>query len=92
MFGLGRHLVSGTVVDKKTYPGQPEKPGYFFSTKGTASVWIPPTQATPDGYVLVVDGTDQHGKEMKGHEVFVDGLEYSTTPIPSPYIPKEKHK
>ena len=91
MFGLGRHLVSGMVVDKKSYPGQPEKPGYFFTAKGTTSVWVPPTPATPDGFVLVVEGKDQNGKDLK-REIYVDELEYSSTAIPSPYIPKEKHK
>jgi hypothetical protein len=67
------------------------RPGYFFTAKGATSVWVPPTPATPDGFVLVVEGKDQNGKDLK-REIYVDELEYSSTAIPSPYIPKEKHK
>jgi hypothetical protein len=88
MFGLGRKLVTGVVVDKKDYPGQPEKPGTIVGTKASAFVSLP-TPAIEERWSLIVNGVDKNGKELQ-KEIYVDPNEWNNTKVGDKYTPQEK--
>ena len=70
-------MFTGTVVDKKYYPGQAGKPESIVGSK--ASAFIAPAQAaTPEGWSVIVEGTDKPGGKVKKHELYVDAMTWAT--------------
>jgi hypothetical protein len=76
MFGLGRKLVTGRVMDKRDYPAIPGQPERIVGTKASAFI-APATPATPEGWALQVKGTDESGQHEMTRWIYVDESTYN---------------
>jgi hypothetical protein len=83
------HLVSGTVIKKNDYKaGTGEKFNTTVLGKGQTEVVVfTTTPSLDESYSLTVQGLDKMGNKEK-EEIYVTGLEYSTTKVGDPYTSK----
>jgi hypothetical protein len=91
MFGLGRKLAAGKVIDKKHYPGVPGKPQSIVGTKAAAFV-APATQPILEGWALQVKGTDESGQHDMTRWIYVDESTYNNLEKGDTYTTQEKSK
>ena len=79
-----RKLATGMVIGKNHYPYVPEKPGAVVGNKAGAFV-SQPTPAIPEGWSLVVKGTDKSGKHELTKEIYVTADVWGNTKIRDSY-------
>jgi hypothetical protein len=76
MFGFGRKLVTGVVLDKRYYPPIPGRPESIVGAKASAFI-APATPGATEGWALQIKGTDESGQHEMTKWIYVEESTYN---------------
>jgi hypothetical protein len=84
LLNIFRKLTSGMVIAKHYYPAIAEHAESIVGVKSSAFV-APVTPASPEGWSLVVKGTDKSGKHEMTKEIYVTADVWASAKIGDSY-------